>query len=165
LATNGLSQALDADKHGLFTQLVLDALKGAADKEGFEPDGLVTVDELWDYLKKEWPERARKYGKMDEEKRPWVLEGWSSHFVLAHNPAATAKVAERLNKLAQLAKDEKISQEGLTEGQDLLQRMPKLKAYQNLRRAYQQLVDGTLSVEDFTKERKDWRPFTKICSA
>src|SRR5439155_17618089 len=69
LATNGLSQSLDADKHGLFTKIVLKGLQGAADKKGYEPDGSVTVDELWEYLEKQLPEEARKLGKTDEERR------------------------------------------------------------------------------------------------
>ena len=46
LATNGLSQSLDLKDHGLFTEVLLEGLKGRADKEGYEPDGIVTVDEL-----------------------------------------------------------------------------------------------------------------------
>ena len=53
LATNGLKPSLDLEKNGMFTHAVLAALKGAADKEGYEPDGLVTVDELVTYLEKE----------------------------------------------------------------------------------------------------------------
>src|SRR5205085_3546765 len=53
----------------------------------------------------------------------------------------------------ELAKDGKISQEWVTEGQPLLQRMPKLNTYQDLRRQYQRLVDGAVTVEEFAKER------------
>jgi C-terminal peptidase prc len=158
LATNGLSESLNLEKQGLFTQVIVDGLKGAADKEGYEADGLVTVDELWEYLHKEIPARAKKLGKTEDEKRqtPWILESPSSHFVLTKNPdpAVQAKVAERLTKLAQLAKEGKISEELAKEGKDLLSRMPKLKNFQNLRRNYEQLVDGKLSVEDFNNGRK-----------
>jgi C-terminal peptidase prc len=164
LATNGLTPPLDLEKHGLFTQVLLDGLKGAADKEGYGPDGLVTVDELWEYLNKEMPERARKVGKTDEEKRqtPHVLESVSSHFVLTRNPAMTIKVADRLAKLAQLGIDQKISPELAAEGKSLLSRMPKLKSYQDLRRDYERLVDGTLSVEDFKKARLELQSAMKI---
>jgi C-terminal peptidase prc len=157
LATNGLTPSLDLEKHGLFTQVVLDGLKGAADTEGYGPDGLVTVDELWEYLNKELPEKARKFGKTDEEKRQaaHVLESIESHFVLTHNPAMTAKVAERLTKLGDLAKDQKISRELAGEAKDLLSRMPKLKAKQDLRREYERLVDGKLSPEEFGKARSE----------
>jgi carboxyl-terminal processing protease len=155
LATNGLSQSLDAEQHGIFTQALLEGLKGAADKRGYEPDGLVTVEELWDYLDKQIPQEARKLGKVDEEKKqtPHLLESIGGDFVLTHNPGVTSKVTERLDKLRQLAKDGKISSEWAAEGQPLLQRMPKLNTYQDLRRQYQRLVDGALTIEEFGKER------------
>src|SRR5262249_46804832 len=68
-------------------------------------------------------------------------------------PAVTAKVKERVDKLSQIAKDGDISQEWGSEGQELLRRMPKLKAHQELRRQYQRLADGALSVDDFGQER------------
>lgn len=155
LATNGLSQSLDAEEHGVFTQTLLKGLQGAADTKGYEADGLVTVEELWEYLDKQLPVEVRKLGKTKEEKRqtPYLLESRGADFVLTHNPAVTAKVSERIQKLKQLAKDEKISKEWAAEAQPLLERMPKLNAYQELRRHYQELVDGTLTVEEFRKER------------
>src|SRR5262249_31512599 len=53
LANKGLEPSLDLEHHGAFTQVVLNGLKGKADTEGYEPDGLVTVEELAKYLKKE----------------------------------------------------------------------------------------------------------------
>jgi C-terminal peptidase prc len=155
LATNGLSQSLDAEDHGVFTKTLVEGLKGAADKKGYEPDGLVTVDELWEYVNEQIPEQARQLGKSDEQKRqtPWLLESLGGDFVLTRNPAVIAKVKERLNKLSQLAKDGEISKKLAEEGQDLLQRMPKLKTYQDLRKQYQRLADGALTVADFGKER------------
>jgi carboxyl-terminal processing protease len=155
LATNGLSQSLDTEKHGLFTQTLLEGLKGAADKKGYEPDGLVTVDELWEYVNDHMADEARKLGKTPEERRstPWLLESRGSDFVLTHNPAVTAKVKKRLEKLGELAKSGKISKEWAEEGQPLLERMPKLQTYQELRREYQRLMDGKLTLEDFGKER------------
>jgi carboxyl-terminal processing protease len=155
LATNGLSPSLDLDKHGLFTQVILNGLKGAADKEGFEPDGVVTVEELSEYFEKELPELARQNGKTDKEKvqKPYVMENRSSHFVLTRNPSVAPKFEARLAKLDELAKEQKISSELTEEGRKLLKRMPKLKAQQDLRRDYEQLVDGQLALQDFTKER------------
>lgn len=155
LATNGLSQSLDLEKHGLFAQVLLDGLKGAADKEGYEPDGMVTVDELTEYLNKELPALARKHGqtKPEKEQLHFVLGGRSSHFPLTLNPAMTAKVSERLANLAKLAADKKVSKPVAEEAQKLLSRMPKLKAQQDLRRDYQKLADGSLTVDDFLKAR------------
>jgi C-terminal peptidase prc len=155
LATNGLSQSLDLEKHGLFTQVLINGLKGAADTEGYEADGLVTVEELAEYFEKELPRLARKEGKTDDQKRqmPHVLRSRESHFVVTRNPAVTAKVAERVSKLESLGKDKKLAADMVTEGRKLLERMPKLKAQQDLRKDYQNLVDGKIAVDEFTKKR------------
>ena len=75
LATNGMSASLDLKEHGLLTHVLLAGLKGEADKEGYEPDGLVTVGELTTYLGKEMPRLAKEFGKTKDEKE-------QLHFVL-----------------------------------------------------------------------------------
>lgn len=154
VATLGLTQSLDLKDNGLFTQVVLDALKGKADKEGYEPDGLVTVDELASYIRENLPKLAREHGKTKEEKEQFHLAlGSNAHFPLTTNPAVIAKVRERQKKLVELAADKKISEELLEEGRELLSRMPKLEAQRKLRQAYQKLVDGDLAMDKFNKER------------
>ncbi|TMQ35324.1 MAG: hypothetical protein E6K70_02900 [Planctomycetota bacterium] len=69
LASSGLRPSLDLEKHGVFAAVLLRGLKGGADKDGFEPDGAVTVDELGEYLEKELPDTVRKHAKTDEEKK------------------------------------------------------------------------------------------------
>jgi C-terminal peptidase prc len=164
-ATMGLGQAFDLEKHGSFTQVLLDGMQGKADKEGYEPDGVVTVDELAEYLDKELGAIVRKHTTKPREERkiyPFVIGGRSSHFELTRNPAVTAKVQERLDKLAKLAAEDKISKDLATEGRKLLERMPKLEAQRNLRKKYQELVDGKLSADDFVKARADVLDTTKL---
>src|SRR5262249_28129612 len=92
LATNGLSVSLDLKEHGLFTYPLLDGLKGAADKEGYEPDGLITVGELTEYLGKAIPELAKKHGKDEEQDQmQFVLGDRTSLTPITTNPAVTAK--------------------------------------------------------------------------
>ena len=69
LASNGLIRSLDLKDHGVFTEGVLRGLKGAADKDGYEPDGVVTVDELTEYLDKEVRELIRTNAKTKEAAR------------------------------------------------------------------------------------------------
>lgn len=156
LATNGMSQSLDLDRHGLFTQVLLDGLKGAADKEGYEPDGLITVDEIAEYLEKQLPELARQHGKTKAEKEqvPFVLGSRATHFELTQNPKAMPKVKERLEKLAQLARDRKLSAPLAAEGKRLLRRMPRLENQRALRRTYQELVDGKITPRTFEERRE-----------
>ncbi len=66
---NGRYLSPDGDKHGTFTQVLLDGLKGKADKEGYEPDGVVTADELAEYIKTELPPLVRKR-VANEKQRP-----------------------------------------------------------------------------------------------
>ena len=144
---------------GLFASTVIDALKGAADipphNEGYEPDGLVTSDELVKYLETEIPKHARLLGKTDKEKETQTIPigARSSHFPITRNPAETAKVKARLDALAGIAKLGGVDAELAKEGAALLERMPKLKASQELRKDYQKLADGTMTPAAFATAR------------
>jgi carboxyl-terminal processing protease len=143
----------------LFAATLLDALRGAADKPpyntGYEPDGLVTLGELSKYLEKEVANQARQVGQTVKEKEqaPEVIGDLSGDFVVTHNPAETDAVRKRLAKLAELEKAGTITEEVAKEGAGLLRRMPKLKAFQELRKGYQKLADGG-SAEAFAAARK-----------
>jgi C-terminal peptidase prc len=153
LSNNSVSHPLDLPSQGMFTKVLLDGLKGAADKDGYEPDGVVTVEELDSYLEKEMPKLARENGKTTEEKEQAAVT-WgakTNHYVVTHNPAAMPKVEERLKKLDEL----KLAPEVVAEGHRLLTRMPKLKHEQDLRKAYQQLCDGSIAAPAFLKIRED----------
>jgi len=157
LANSGLKPTLELQDHGVFTKVLIDGLKGAADREGYEPDGVVTVNELATYLRKQLPALARKHGQTDEQKAqfPLVLEGQGSDFVLDLNPAVTASVTRRVAAFDKLAAADKLAKDLVEEGHNLLTRMPKLEAQQNLRKAYQKLADGKLALADFSKQRTD----------
>ena len=164
LATNGLSASLDLEKQGAFTQVIAEGLKGAADKEGYEPDGLVTVDELAEYLDKNLPEVVRKNGKTKEEKAQmhWVLGGRINHYGITRNPTAYDKSRERLQKFEKLVSDKKIPENLSSEGSLLLSKMPKLEAQRSLRKEYQGLADGKLSVSEFETKRTEILESTKL---
>jgi C-terminal peptidase prc len=155
LATNGLTPSLDLKDHGLFAECLVNALKGAADKEGYEPDGAVTVDELVTYLDKEMPPLGRKalQGTDDHVPFHFVLGGQENHFVLTHNPAVSAKVKERLDKLTNLVNEKKLSGKYAEEGNRLLSRMPRLEVQRSLRKEYQKLVDGEGDLDKFEQTR------------
>jgi C-terminal peptidase prc len=155
LATNGLQTSLDLKDHGVFAEALLKGIEGAADKDGYEPDGVVTVDELTEYVSKEMGELTRTHGKTREQKEQffWALGGQDSHFVLTHNPAVAAKMKERLDKFEQLVKDGKASQKYAEEGKTFLARMPRLEAQRNLRKQYQALVDGKIDLDKFVSAR------------
>src|SRR2546430_1784869 len=69
LANSGLKPSFTSGKNGLFTQVLVDALKGKADSEGYEPDGVITIGELVKYVKSELPDRMRAGGKIEDERK------------------------------------------------------------------------------------------------
>jgi carboxyl-terminal processing protease len=156
LANAGLRPSLTTNGHGAFAQVVLEGLQGKADTQGYEPDGLVTVEELAKYVRQELPALSRRLGQSEEDKgqTPVVLEGQSSNFVLTYNPAVLPQVRARLERFHKLAAAQQLPAALVEEGQHLLSRMPRLVAKQELRKAYQKLADGQLSLTAFQKERQ-----------
>jgi len=164
LPNNGLKPSLETEDHGLFTAVLLEGLKGKADSEGYEPDGNITVSELVKFVRKEFLDRARTIGKIDEEKgqKPLVFDLHNTDFIIDFNPAAHPTATERLKKFDDLAKEKALSKDIAEEGHELLLRMPKLEAKQSLRKAYQKLVDGKVDLAGFQNERKDVLAATRL---
>ena len=152
LASNdGFKPSYDLDKQGLFATLVLEALRGKADSEGGEPDGIITVDELFQYVRKELPLRAIALGK--KEQTPTVLRR-STHFVITHNPAVAAEIAERSAKFEKLVQGGALSSELVKEGRELLASMPRRDPLRKLRKVYQQYADGKLNADELESQRQ-----------
>ena len=164
LANNGLKPSLDLEKHGVFATVLVDGLNGAADTEGYEADGNITVAELVKYVRKEQPERVRAAGKTNDEKSqtPVIIEMQAIDFVVEHNPKTYPQAAERLAKFQKLAEEKNLAKEVLEEGTNFLSRMPKLEAQQKLRKAYQKLAEGKQDVAAFEAERKGIQESTMI---
>src|SRR5262245_12246800 len=151
MASNNVARHVDTDSNGIFAKAVVDALTGKADCDGYEADGIVTVDELREYLDKELPVLARSTGKTREEKEqaPLIWGSRAAHFAITKNPAIFPKTEARAAKLekVELAKDV------IEEGARLIRRMPKLKAQQELRKDFVRLADGEIDAKSFTEAR------------
>ena len=167
LANRPNSPSLDGPDHGIFAMSLLEALKGAADNTGKEADGLVTVDEVAEYLEKQIPDLARKYGKTEKDKEQVaiVLSSPNTHFVLSHNPDPYKKSQELLAKFETLVKDGKVPAKVAEEGRQLLSRTPRLESQRELRKDYEKLAEGDLSADDFTKDRNKILEGTKLPAA
>jgi C-terminal peptidase prc len=149
----GIQPSLTVDKNGLFTSIVEEALKGKADTEGYEPDGVVTLDEAHKYIEKQIQEKAQTAGKTAEERLQRLLFlGRGVHFALSRNPEAAAKSEARLKKFED--QKGKLDAESAEEGEKLLARMPRLKAMQELRKSYQKFADGDLTGEQLKTARE-----------
>jgi C-terminal peptidase prc len=151
---NGIQPPISDGKNGLFTAVVAEALKGKADTDGYEPDGIVFLDELTKYAEKHITERAATIGKTAEE-RAQVLRffGRGVHFPLTRNPEAAAKSEARLQKFEELQKSAKLDKAVAEEGQKVLSQMPRLKALQELRKSYQKFADGDLTADQLVSAR------------
>ncbi len=156
LANNGRRASLDLEKQGIFVTTLLEALQGAADKAGYESDGIVSADELIQFLEKRLPELARANGKTkeDKEQTPTLLGSRADRTALTHNPAAWPRAKERLEKFDTLVEDQKLPADVTTEGRRVLAQMPGLPAEQELRKLYQKFADGTQKLPEFQKNRE-----------
>ncbi len=163
MSGNGILPPLAVDNQGSFTKAVVDALRGKADVEGYEPDGLVTVDEVQKYADKAIPDLIRDVAKTSEEKlQRLIYFGRSAHFPLSHNPEAFTKAETRLKKFNDQKTASKLDKEVAEEGDKLLGRMPRLKALQDLRKTYQKFADGDLNKDQLKLARDQILAKTKL---
>jgi len=156
MATNNTAvPPLVMDGQTIFAKFLIEALQGKADTEGGEPDGLIVVDEVKEYLDREIPKLSRKIGKTQQEKEQaaFIFGAANSHFALTRNPALTATVNQRLEAIRELKQANKLTAKVAEEGVRLLSRMPKLKAQRELRKEFERLAEGKLPVAEFLKAR------------
>ena len=151
----GIQPPVSLEKNGLFTTVVADALRGKADTDGYEPDGVVTLDEAHKYIEKNIQELAKTAGTTNEEKQQrLVFVGRGVHFVLTRNPEAAAKSEARLKKYEEKKAEAKLDAEMAEEGEKVLNQMPRLKAMQELRKSYQKFADGDLTADQLKQARE-----------
>jgi C-terminal peptidase prc len=155
LASNGLTATIQLAKHSLFAQTLLDGMKGKADKDGYESDGVVTIGELAKYVDDELPKVAREVGKTKDEKAQAaiVLRNPPTHFAIGRTPKVASTAEQRLDRFKDIAGKFGVAKDVVAEGERFLTRMPHVKYQQELRKRYQDLADGKIKVPDFIRAR------------
>ncbi len=156
-ATDGRSSSLELAENGAFAQAVLQGLRGAADSEGDEADGLVSARELAIYLNKEMPALLGKHGK-DEELNlsPHDFSfGAESRFALVLNPAEADTASKRLSRFDALAKKHPALKDVAAEGRELLRQMPPRKRQRELRKEYVKLAEEKIDPESLLRKRAE----------
>ena len=147
LANRPTSPSLDGPDHGIFAMALLDALKGAADTDGKEADGLVTVDELTEYLDKRGPGtrpqvRQDRQGEGTGRHRP----GQPEHpFRPVAQPGPVQEGARATGEVREAGQ----GRQGAGQGRGGGPAVPraacrKLESQRELRKDYQKLADGDL---------------------
>ncbi len=151
-ASNGkqLSLEMDSYQHGIFTYYLLTGMKGKADgTAGKERDGVVEVEELWNYVKDKVSETAKKEGNRQTP----VLQGsLTSGIPLTYNLAYLKELErkrlqekeEKQATLQALFEQEKI----IAEHFDCASKM--IEAGQN-NRYLNEFLKGGISAETFSK--------------
>jgi hypothetical protein len=151
--------------NGAFTSVMLDALRGKADVEGYEPDGVVTVDEFTKYVEREAQNEARKLGTTTKEKEsiPYIVGEETSHFVMTTNPAVRPAADTRVKAFTE--KTTGLPADVISQGTAILVRMPKLKAEQDLRKKAQAFADGKATKDEYLAARADILALMKLPAA
>ena len=117
-----LSLELDEFRHGVFTYYLLDGLKGKADAN---QDGVVEVDEIWNYVKSQVTDAARKAGNSQTP----VFQGTVTAGIpltfnvpLLEERRRQASFEVKKDAIAKLRREQKISVELFNKALDMLEK-------------------------------------------
>lgn len=141
---------------GLFTELLVRGLEGAADVDGGEADGWVTVAELWEYVRSEMPARGAALGVEENGAKPIRFGNHQPlpPLRLTPNPAARGRLQEVVMQLARLRDQGKLDAGMYDEGALLLEGMPVSPPERRLRTAYVEFAAGKWDRDQFNVIRE-----------
>jgi hypothetical protein len=146
-----VSLELEEAGHGVFTYCLLDALRGAADTKSDGLLGYVTLDEVWDYIKRRVPELARKKGIKQTPMRSGIETG---DVILAVN---VPKLLQ--GKLLRAYTSGQITGREYELGRKLLESEDKLSEHEKrMLRALKDFLTGEMSAETM---REIWSAFER----
>ncbi len=154
---NGVTAPLAEKGRSVFARILIDGLRGKADRSGYEADGFVTADELEAYLQKEFGREALRLGADALEKKQAALAFKNHHsdFPLVVNPTAYPTAVARLGRFETAAAAAGLGGPVRAEGRELLGLMPRRARQQALRRKYQEFVDGRLDASGLLQARQE----------
>jgi carboxyl-terminal processing protease len=133
-------QGAFASRH--FFNKLTDAMGGAADRAGGEPDGWISTTEVIDYLKKESPSSLA----LGTDPARW----------LGRNPSNRIKLDQRRAALVARHDRQEIDENTLALGLRLIDRVPRFSEEQQLRRAYFLFIDGKISAGELSTKRRQF---------
>jgi hypothetical protein len=134
--------------HGAFTYFLVKGLRGEADRGG---DGVVTADELWDYLNRRVTDASAQAGN---PQTPMLIGQMSHDLALTLNPAASEekkKLAEQISAMVGLG-DDRLSTEEATYLLELLGREPRSQEEKDVvNEELPALLKGTVPLKTFRR--------------
>ena len=149
-----MTSTIQLDKHSLFAQTLLDGMKGKADKDGYEADGVVMIGELVKYVEEELPKAARMLGKTKDEKSEAaiILRNPPTYFPIGRTPSVAPTAEKRLDRFKDIAVKAGVAKDIIAEGERFSSHAAT-KYQQELRKECQKLADGSVTVPDFLAVR------------
>ena len=138
-ASTGQQKSVEVSGHGAFTYHLLDALQGKADTNG---NGVVELDEIWNYLN----ERVQKTAADAGNKQTPVLmaERMEHGFPVTVNPSASA--APLVDKLKTMYGAGEITLDEMAEAEKALMRR---EGNSELRNLYKGLAEKAINIQYF----------------
>jgi hypothetical protein len=133
--------------HGAFTYFLEKGLRGEADRDD---DGVVTLDELWRYLRGNVTDASGKAGKPQTP----VLMGEMTHdLALTLNPVATERKKQIADAIAALTGlgDDKLTTPEAELCLAILRREPRTEAERDIAAELPAVMSGTVPVGSFRK--------------
>jgi uncharacterized caspase-like protein len=125
-------------KQGVFTQFVMEGLRGKAPADG---QGLIRMSLLADYV----AQQTKKWSQANvrQAQEPWFKGREDARQIpLAVDPKLAGKLKERLKKLRELALDEKLPMDLYEDAKALLSGAPDEERAKQRRDIYEKLAEG-----------------------
>jgi hypothetical protein len=133
--------------HGAFTYFLEKGLRGEADKDN---DGVVTADELWQYLRGQVTSASQRVGK---PQTPVLLGEMTHELALTLNPIAASHkkhIADEIVRLIGLG-DGKLNTTEAEFCLEILRRGPMSKAERDLADEFSALAEGKIRIVTFRR--------------
>ena len=154
LASGGTILSPDAENHGVFASVLLKGLRGDADQESPEPDGLVSIYEMSRYMSRHVPDETFRVNPRLRDSIHYSGTGIHSDFPIMINPAKSAAAVAEAQQFDTAAGKGSLDAELVAEGRQLLNRAQQRESQKQLRKLYQGYAAGRVTESKLISERR-----------
>lgn len=157
--TSGLVASPVVDGKSIFSTILTEAFQGKADKEGDDPDGQVTIDEVTKYFQDEYLKRVDVSNTIGLFPAAF---GKSLHFTVSLNAPGLEKAIERSKQFATKADEAKLPADVIKEGQDFILHMPRQDSERKLRKKFVEFAEGKIPSSELVSAHEAMQADLKI---